>query len=412
MKISQKKPLSSGGHNIGVKELLDLIPPSLHAQLVKELDLDVGVKKLKSKILFELIIYSLFSPIRISLRRMAEHAISHRFTFYSNAALDHVAHTSIRSSLLRTSSQYFEKLYRHLYGKLREDYSSSSLLKKYNLKRYDSTMVAVFAHLLKGMKVGNSSKNKRQVKFTTELTGDSLIYMRFFKDQKDLSEDVALRKVIEERQHGRHDIVVFDAGLKKRTVFQEFDLKGINFVTRLNTNPLFKLCHQTPQNFEAVDPALKEELPKTAPIVGDYIVHLAQDGANWLEHPFRLIQVDIGEEHPLSILTNITHLEPAIIAAFYLLRWEIEVFFRFIKQEMDVKHLVSHDSNAILIMMYCTMIAAMLILVYKRKNNISSYKKAKISFLDQLEKICLLALLEDDVGLQFFKERLKEDIIK
>lgn len=395
-----------------VKELMGLIPAHLHTQLVDELKMDAGIDKLKSKWLFDLILYSLFSPIRISLRRMQEHATSSSFSYYSHVALDHVAHTSIRSRLLKINPAYFRQIYEHLYDQLSLHYEQKTLLNKFRLKRYDSTMIAVFAHLIDGMRVGNSSKNKRQVKFTTELSGSGLIRMQFFSDQPHLSEETALKEVIQQGSHHADEIVVFDAGLKSRKSFQEFDLANIQFVTRLNANPRYELQSETPQNFEPIEKKLKDQLPQTAPVLKDQIVHLAQNGKEWLEHDFRLIQVDIGEEHPLGILTNITSLAPEIIAAIYLMRWEIEVLFRFLKQEMDFSHFVSFDPNAIEVMMYCSMIAAMLILVYKRKNEINSYKKAKIQFLKELDAICMLALIEDDVGIQFLKERLREVVIQ
>ncbi|MFN0036493.1 MAG: hypothetical protein ACKVUS_15620 [Saprospiraceae bacterium] len=70
-----------------------------------------------------------------------------------------------------------------------------------NIKRYDSTMIAVFSHLLEGMKVGNTSKKKNQVKLTTELLGDFEVRMRFFKDQDHLGEEAALKEMIQSQMH-------------------------------------------------------------------------------------------------------------------------------------------------------------------------------------------------------------------
>lgn len=408
--MSQPSQIKS--NKTSVQELLGLIPSHLHTQLVKELKVDQGIEKLKGKWLFDLILYSLFSPIRISLRRMQEHATSSNFSFYSHVALEHVAHTSIRSRLLKINPVYFRELYQHLYDKLLIHYEPRVLLKKFRLKRYDSTMIAVFAHLIEGMRVGNSSKNKRQVKFTTELSGSGLIHMQFFSDQAHLSEETALKEAIEQRTHNSDEIVLFDAGLKGRKNLQSLDLANIQFITRLNTKPRYELCYETPQNFEPIEESLKEQLPQSAPVINDQIVYLAQDGHNWLEHEFRLIQIDIKQEHPLCIVSNINWLAPEIIAAIYLMRWDIEVLFRFLKQEMDFSHFVSYDPNAIEVMMYCSMIAAMLILVYKRKNHINSFKKAKIMFLKELDAFAMLSLIEDDVGIQFLKKQLKSIIVQ
>lgn len=60
-------------------------------------------------------------------------------------------------------------------------------------------------------------------------------------------------------------------------------------------------------------------------------------------------------------------------------RWDIEVFFRFIKQELNVRHLFSLNKNGIKVMLYMTLIVAMLILIYEHANNIG-YKTAKRRF--------------------------------
>ena len=62
------------------------------------------------------------------------------------------------------------------------------------IKRYDSTMIHTFSHLMSEMKVGNSSKNKHQLILTTELTNDFGVRMKFFSDQPYLSERNSLKR--------------------------------------------------------------------------------------------------------------------------------------------------------------------------------------------------------------------------
>jgi len=60
---------------------------------------------------------------------------------------------------------------------------------------------------------------------------------------------------------------------------------------------------------------------------------------------------------------------------YYKKRWDIEVFFRFLKQELNFSHITSTNPNGIAVMMYMTMISAMLVLVYKKLNKVG-YKTA------------------------------------
>ncbi|OEK09028.1 hypothetical protein A8C32_14145 [Flavivirga aquatica] len=56
------------------------------------------------------------------------------------------------------------------------------------------------------------------------------------------------------------------------------------------------------------------------------------------------------------------------IAQAYRKRWYIEVFFRFIKQELNVSHLVSLNKNGIEVTLCMTLIGVT-ILIYKKKAN-------------------------------------------
>lgn len=75
-------------------------------------------------------------------------------------------------------------------------------------------------------------------------------------------------------------------------------------------------------------------------------------------------------------ITNDFDLPAKDITGAYRQRWDIEVFFRFIKQELNVCHLVSLNKNGIKVILYMTLIVAMIVLIYKHSNNIG-YKTAK-----------------------------------
>ncbi|MBK9012872.1 MAG: hypothetical protein IPM82_01620 [Saprospiraceae bacterium] len=86
-----------------------------------------------------------------------------------------------------------------LYDKARRvlaEHFDDKQLARYNVKRYDSTMKAVFSHLLEGMKVGNTSKKKKQVKITTERQNGFQVVFSCHKDQAHLNEEVALKEPI------------------------------------------------------------------------------------------------------------------------------------------------------------------------------------------------------------------------
>ena len=97
-----------------------------------------------------------------------------------------------------------------------------------------------------------------------------------------------------------------------------------------------------------------------------------------VEEPFRLI-IAKSKSNPDKIfwfITNEFELTAKQIAKAYRKRWDIEVFFRFIKQELNASHLVSLNKNGIEVILYMTLIVAMLVLIYKHANKVG-YKTAK-----------------------------------
>jgi len=67
----------------------------------------------------------------------------------------------------------------------------------------------------------------------------------------------------------------------------------------------------------------------------------------------------------------------------YCRRWDIEVVFRFLKQELNLKHLINQTYDGIMIQIYSALVAAFLIAAFKK---IEGYKIEKIQFEDELLK--------------------------
>lgn len=65
------------------------------------------------------------------------------------------------------------------------------------------------------------------------------------------------------------------------------------------------------------------------------------------------------------------------ITTIYKLRWQIEMFFKFIKQHLNFSHLLNRSENGIKVVMYVTMITAILIAQCKKINNLKGYKIVK-----------------------------------
>lgn len=400
-------PSSTGqlaSQGVSVPDLLTLIPDELLESLAEELDVDKWVKKLKAEGLFKLVLYSILSSERLSLRVMEANARDPYFkVLYPAFEADQATWVGIRDRLTKLNVAYCRRLYEAVYEQAMALYGKRAL-KGYHIKRYDSTMIATFSHLLDGMRVGNTKKGKTQIKLTTEFVDDFFIEMHFSKDQRYLSEEVALKEAINAGTHSKKDIIVFDKGLKKRKSFVEFDEAGTQFVARSIAAPRYVLLHEHAKAGETA-PGLE--------FVQDSAVYLYESGEHIVEKKLRMIQYrDQETEEILCFITNLWDLPASDVASAYRHRWDIEVLFRFMKQEMNLTHFVCNDENAIQVMLYFTMIATMLVLIYKKRNGIKSYKMAKIQFFKELTYALWLDVSEEPESLQWFRNNLKRLVQK
>jgi hypothetical protein len=145
-------------------------------------------------------------------------------------------------------------------------------------------------------------------------------------------------------------IVVFDRGYTDYKWFAELTLAGVFFVTRQRWNAAYKVMERRP-------------VPKNRNILSDEIVLLGQ-GQYRTEVPVRRIVIwDPKTERTFEFLTNQMSFAASTIAAIYRDRWQIESFFKALKQYLRVKTFVGTSANALKIQIWTALIA-MLILKY------------------------------------------------
>jgi hypothetical protein len=355
-----------------VSKLLNLIPKEDLEFLAVDTKVDFQVSKLTGISMFRLILFSMICGNRNSLRVMENFYHSAVFKSFAKTGNKTTRFSSIRDRIVTINAVFFEKIFLLLFEKF-----SHLLNEKKSITRFDSTMVAVSAVFVNwGMKVG-SKTNKKQLKFTIGMKGSLPCHVSIFKTQDSLSEDKTIPKAIFQHKPKSEDIVVFDRGVQKRGTFVEFTEQSIQFVTRLKTDASYKIVSENKL----------QDKPKnaTVTIIKDYIVHLKGDH-KWIFVPMRLIIATIDETgEEIYFLTNIEKLAAYDIAFIYKQRWDIEVLFKFLKQELNLSHLVSRTENGIKVMIYMTLIVAILLIAYKKLNKLEGYKIPKLKFGNELE---------------------------
>ena len=162
----------------------------------------------------------------------------------------------------------------------------------------------------------------------------------------------------------------------------------------------------------------KEELANTendSNVVGDYIVELAREGAKKLypdELRFvRSIDPETGEG--IDFITDNFELSALEIANIYRHRWDIEVFFRWIKQDIGIKKLWGYSPNAVKTHLWVA-VCAYLLLAWAKKLYRSDYSITEIatlvsvSLFEKADLKELLALPNDKPGYLISKHNVEE----
>ncbi len=357
-----------------VKELLNLIPPDTFRELAIETKVDYQVKMLSGEVMFKLILFSMLNGDKLSLRVMETFLQSAKFKSFAQFDILESKYNSIRDRICTINEEYFKKLFERIFCIYNKELKEEKALSK-----TDSTYVGLAANLfLGGMKNSNNDTGKRFVKYSVNIKGSIPSSVKIFTDQSYVSEELALAELINDADCIEGNIVVFDRGLQSRNSFDKFTDGHKSFVSRANPNIR---CKVTACNEIAAKPQ-----GSSVTITDDEVGFLINKKDKNTRHQYRVIKGTIDESgDKIYFVTNILDEDAYLIASWYKQRWEIEIFFKFIKQHLNAKHLVSRDSNGIKVMIYMTMILAILIIAYRKLNRIKGFKIAKLRFEIELE---------------------------
>jgi hypothetical protein len=145
-------------------------------------------------------------------------------------------------------------------------------------------------------------------------------------------------------------IVAVDRGYFDYSLFERWSQDGVWFVTRLKKNVSYQVVEgrQVPQNrnimcdqfIRLTSPQAREECPRVLR---------------------RVVVWDPERERSFALLTNHLDFGATTISKIYRDRWEIETFFRTLKQNLKVKTFVGTTANALKIQLWTALIAMLLI---------------------------------------------------
>ena len=164
-------------------------------------------------------------------------------------------------------------------------------------------------------------------------------------------------------------ILAIDRGYVDYEWFRELTMAEVYFVTRLKDGAVYEVREEC-------------ELPKNSNVVRDQIVcfpRLAREG----EDPvlFRRVEiVDKDTQKTLVFLSNLLGFGATTIAAIYKDRWQVELFFKALKQTLKIKTFVGTSANAVRTQVWTALIA-MLVLKYLQLKSTFNWSLSNLAAL-------------------------------
>lgn len=171
-------------------------------------------------------------------------------------------------------------------------------------------------------------------------------------------------------------VYVFDKGYCDYNWWADIDAQGATFATRFKYNAALAVEEVRP-----IDAADQDT------ILADEIVRFSNKnpGAkrrNRYAKPLRRITVARPDAaKPLVLATNDLETSASTIAQHYKDRWNIELFFKWIKQHLKVKQLFGRSENAVKIQILCALIAYLLLALYRKAHGLPASLWALLSEL-------------------------------
>jgi len=145
-------------------------------------------------------------------------------------------------------------------------------------------------------------------------------------------------------------IVAMDRAYNDYRMFSRWTNNGVYFVTRMKRNALYEVVEARP-------------VPKRRNILSDDIIRLTGvDASKKCPHLLRRIVIDDPErDRQIVLLTNHLEFGATTVAEIYRDRWQIELFFKALKQNLKIKTFIGTTENALRIQIWTALLALVLL---------------------------------------------------
>lgn len=284
-----------------------------------------------------------------------------------------IKRSTLSDALRERNHKIFESYYYSLLGSLNRK-QKRKLGKKLNI--IDSTTISLCIERFNWAKYKST---KGGIKMHTLIDGDSSIPELVIITTADKHDIKGIRGEIDFK---KDEFYVYDRGYACYNYLYSIELNGAFFLTRIKSNWKYRVIER--KVFDDGD------------ILFDEIIKIEGTKAYEYPKPLRLVTFYHKESGRIfKFITNNFELSPETISEIYKSRWQIELFFKWIKQHLKIKSFLSTSENGVKIQIWCALITYLLLNIIKQKYNIklNLHPMIKLISAGLEKKLNLLELL-------------------
>ncbi|EJL38701.1 transposase family protein, partial [Brevibacillus sp. CF112] len=316
-------------------------------QRIDETDQDKYVKKLTTKAYLLLFLHAQLQQ-REGLRAIADDVLSKKFQ--RELGLSSISPAQLSRKNNRVDPALLEEIFVDLVGQIQRHSGNTYSLRK-DMKIIDSTTIGL---CLQKYKWATFRKTKAGIKLHLRLV---------FADQGDVyPEKITITGAKSNDRTQMESLIdeigmmyVFDRGYVDYEKFDEYTDKGIFFASRLKDNAEIRHLYEF-------------KIPLESSVLSDSMILLGTPQKR-VDNVLRLIETLDSKGNLIRIITNRFDLEAEELSDIYRWRWQIELFFKWIKQHVKIKNFYGTSENAVRNQVLLALIAYCLLLLVKLEQN-------------------------------------------
>ena len=152
-------------------------------------------------------------------------------------------------------------------------------------------------------------------------------------------------------------VVVVDRGYTDYQWFVDLGRQGVFFVSRLKDKAVYEVVEE-------------RKVPENRNVLRDEVIFFPSLAEPKLEYFFRRVEIwDDEKQESIVFLTNHKEFGATTIASIYKDRWQVELFFKAIKQSLKIKSFLGTSANAVYTQIWTALIAILVIKYLKLKSS-------------------------------------------